>query len=87
MMSDEEKPPSMQQPTQELPPARYPFDRVIVSEGSTPRKLTPPEFFALPLAKRIQYVVEQKAAFFAGDSEVDPKEALKQMRKIRTELH
>ncbi len=85
-MSDEEKPPSMQQSTPQ-PPARYPFDRVIVSEGSTPRKLTPPEFFALPLAKRIQYVVEQKASFFDGDAEVDPKEALKQMRKIRTELH
>ena len=86
MMSDEEKPPSMDI-TPQPPPPRYSFDRVIVSDGGTSRRLTPPEFFALPLAKRIQYVVEQRASFFAGDAEVDSKEALKQMRKIRTELH
>lgn len=70
------------------PPPPFPFDRVVVNgpEG-TSRDLSPSEFFALPLAQRIQYVVQQKAAFFAGDQKVDSKEALAQMRKLRAQLH
>ena len=69
-------------------PPRFPFDRVVIVDpaGST-RDLSPSEFFALPLAQRIQFVVQQKAAFFAGDQKVDSKEALAQMRKIRAQLH
>lgn len=69
-------------------PPSFPFDRVVVKspEGSS-RDLSPTEFFALPLAQRIQYVVQQKAAFFAGDRVVDSKEALAQMRKLRAQIH
>ena len=69
-------------------PPPVPFDRVVVADppGSS-RDLSPSEFFALPLAQRIQYVVQQKAAFFSGDQKVDSKEALAQMRKIRAQLH
>jgi hypothetical protein len=69
-------------------PPQFPFDRVVIADpsGST-RNLSPSEFFALPLAQRIQFVVQQKAAFFAGDQKVDSKEALAQMRKLRAQLH
>lgn len=65
----------------------YPFDQVIVSDGSSARELSPPEFFALPLAERIQYVVQQKASFFANGREIDSKEALGQLRKLRAQVH
>jgi hypothetical protein len=69
-------------------PPQFPFDRVVVADAAgTTRNLSPSEFFALPLAQRIQFVVQQKAAFFAGDRKVDSKEALAQMRKIRAQLH
>jgi hypothetical protein len=69
-------------------PPQFPFDRVVVADPPGPsRALSPAEFFALPLAQRIQYVVQQKAAFFSGDRKVDSKEALAQMRKIRAQLH
>lgn len=64
-----------------------PFDLVVVSEGASLRNMSPAEFFALPLAQRIQYVVQQKASFFADGCQVDSKEALGQMRKIRAQLH
>lgn len=69
-------------------PPPFPFDRVVVADPSgSSRNLSPSEFFALPLAQRIQYVVQQKAAFFSGDQKVDSKEALAHMRKIRAQLH
>jgi len=69
-------------------PPRFPFDKVVVADPpGTSRNLSPSEFFALPLAQRIQFVVQQKAVFFAGDQKVDSKEALAQMRKIRAQLH
>jgi hypothetical protein len=69
----------------ENPP--FPFDRVVVVDppGSS-RDMSPSEFFALPLAQRIQFVVQKKAAFFAGEKKVDSKEALAQLRKIRAHV-
>lgn len=70
----------------ELPP--FPFDRVVVADptGSS-RDLTPSEFFALPLAERIQYVVQQKASFFFGDRKIDSRDALAQLRRLRAQVH
>ena len=65
----------------------FPFDQVVVLEGGSRRNMSPGEFFALPLAQRIQFVVTQKAAFYAAGHEVDPKEVLGQMRKMRALLH
>lgn len=69
------------------PPPAFPFDRVVLTEGGSVRTLSPAEFFALPLAQRIQFVVQQKAAFFAHDEQLDAKQALGQLRKIRARLH
>jgi len=68
-------------------PPPFPFDRVVVADAGTSRDLSPSEFFALPLAQRIQYVVQQKAAFFSGDRKIDSKDALAQMRKLRAQVH
>lgn len=76
------------QPVPAAPPAPPPpFDAVVVAEGGIRRNLSPSEFFALPLAQRIQYVVQKKAVFLQGGREVDSKEALGQMRKLRANLH
>jgi hypothetical protein len=64
-----------------------PFDQVVISEGNVTRNLSPSEFFALPLAQRIQFVVQQKVVFYSQGSQIDAKLALGQMRKIRAQLH
>ncbi len=69
------------------PVLELPFDRVVVTDGGTNRDLSPVEFFALPLAQRIRYIVQQQASFFADGESVDAREVLGQMRKIRAALH
>lgn len=69
------------------PGPRFPFDQVVVAEGSEQRTLSPGEFFSLPLAQRIQYVVQQRASFYAAGRQIDSKEALGQMRRLRAQLH
>jgi hypothetical protein len=64
-----------------------PFDRVVLVDGAGQRTLSAEEFFALPLAERIQYVVQQKASFFAANTPVDARQALSQMRRLRARLH
>lgn len=61
-----------------------PFDAVVISEDSGTRNMSPGEFFALPLAQRIQHVVEQRAAFFARGVPVDAKAALAHIRRVKT---
>jgi len=82
--SDKSPKPVLQEPART---AQFPFDEVVVAEGGTRRNLSPGEFFALPLAQRIQYVVQQTASFYAGGQPVDSKEVLKQMRTMRARLH
>lgn len=77
----ESPPPTMQAATQ-TPPV-LPFDRVVIADDSGTRDLTPEQFFALPLAQRIQFVVEHRASFLAGEERVDSKEALARIRQSR----
>ena len=74
------------QPVRAAPPPP-PFDAVVVADGGIRRNFSPSEFFALPLAERIQYVVQKKAVFLSDGREVDSKDALGQMRKLRANLH
>jgi len=69
------------------PATKLPFDVVVVAEGEARTNLTPEQFFALPLAERIKYVVSQRASFFAEGRAVDAREVLSQMRKMRAQLH
>lgn len=81
----ESLPQSMQVATQ--PPTALPFDRVVIADAAGTRDLTPEQFFALPLAQRIQFVVEHRASFLAGEERVDPKEALARIRQSRARTH
>ena len=65
----------------------FPFDSVVVADGGAQRSLSPQEFFALPLAQRISFVVAKKAVFYAAGREVDSKEALANLRRMRAQLH
>ena len=68
--------------------SELPFDHVIVAFEGGERRLSPDEFFALPLALRIQFVIQQKAAFYADGRPVDSKQVLGSMRKMRAQqLH
>lgn len=79
---------SMIESTSPAAASPYPFDEIIVADKTGARRnLSPGEFFALPLAERIQYVIEQKASFFASGRQLDPKEALGLMRKLRASIH
>ena len=84
---EESTKPVVEQPHSPPPAPKLPFDVVVVAEGSVSRNLTPQEFFALPLAERIKYVVSQRASFFAAGRPVDSREVLSQMRKMRAQLH
>jgi hypothetical protein len=70
----------------EQPPA-FPFDHVVLTEDGSQRTLSPSEFFALPLAQRLRQVVQHKAAFYSADTQLDAKEVLGQIRKLRAWLH
>jgi hypothetical protein len=58
------------------------FDEAVLV-GPPPRRLSSDEYFALPLASRIQTVLEKKVAFFKDGQEVDAKEALARVRAAR----
>ena len=68
------------------PPEAMPFDAVVITDasGAGARNMSPGEFFALPLAERIQHVVQQRASFFARGQPVDAKAALAHIRRVKT---
>ncbi|MBK6696038.1 MAG: hypothetical protein IPG50_28085 [Myxococcales bacterium] len=77
-----------------LPPAApgppavgWPFDRILIARDGATREMTPEQFFALPLAERIEVVVQRRASFWAGSAEVDAKEALARIRAARARAH
>jgi hypothetical protein len=56
------------------------YDRVLVlaNDGSTERTLTPAEFDGLGLDERVRLILGKKLRFYAGQSEVSLKEALRE---------
>ena len=60
-----------------------PFDRVEVPGTNGPaREMSASEFLALPLAARIGFVPQGQLRFFAGDAEVDRRDALRWLREL-----
>ena len=59
------------------------FDSVIISNGATPRRLSPAEFFELPLSERIQHVIARTASFYSAGREIDRVKALAEIRRAR----
>jgi hypothetical protein len=49
----------------------------------TERRLSPSEFFALPLALRLRHVIARTAVFLRGGVEIDAQAALAHMRTLR----
>jgi len=60
----------------------YPFDEVRIV-APPPETMTPAEFFALPLAKRVRHVLTKTAVFLRGGEVVDAADALAQLRADR----
>ena len=59
------------------------FDRVLLQRAGKWQIVTIDEFFALPLSARIQHVIERTVAFQLRGAEVDQKEALAALRRMR----
>jgi hypothetical protein len=54
------------------------FDKVVMeSPGEAPREMTPQEFRAVPIAKRVDLLVKGQFKFYKGGQPVSPMEALK----------
>ena len=60
----------------------YPFDEVHIL-APPPHTMSPAEFFALPLAKRVRHVLTKTAVFLRGGEVVDAADALAQLRADR----
>ena len=58
------------------------FDEALLA-GPPEQRLSSEEYFALPLASRIQTVLENKVAVFKDGREVEAKEALSRVRLAR----
>ncbi len=61
------------------------FDTVFLREPSSWREITIDEFFELPLSERVRHVLERNVAFWRDGVEIDKKEALAVLRKLRAE--
>lgn len=59
------------------------FDRVLLLRDGRHEVLTVDEFFALPLSQRIRHVIERTVTFKLGPTEVDHREALAALRRMR----
>jgi hypothetical protein len=56
---------------------------VLLKQGDAWVEVTVDEFFALPLSKRIRHVIDRSVAFQRDGKEVDQKEALAHLRRMR----
>lgn len=59
------------------------FDRVLLKQDGNWVELTVDEFFELPLSHRIRHVIERTVAFKLRGVEVDQREALAALRRMR----
>lgn len=70
-------------------PVAFPFDVVVLDGegGGFERRLSPTEFFSLPLAERIKHVVQGRASFYSGGRRIEARDVLGTIRKQRTSTH
>lgn len=59
------------------------FDEVHVLRGGRWERIPIEEFFAMPLNTRVRRIIERSVAFYRQGEEVDRKEALAALRKLR----
>lgn len=58
-------------------------DRVVLTEHGEERSMSLEDFFDLPLSKRIRFLIDGAARFYAGSEQVDTGDALAHLRKIQ----
>jgi len=51
--------------------ADLPFDAVVIERGTEKLRLTAAEFLRLPLAERVQVILERRVEFFQGTGTVE----------------
>ncbi len=61
-----------------------PFNRVVLTEGGTRQELSAERFVALPLDRKIKYILSRSVEFFNGTTAVDRKTALAHLRDWST---
>jgi hypothetical protein len=61
-----------------------PFDRVVVTIDSSATQLSIAQFLALPLDRRIGYVLARQVQFFLGQTPVDRRAALASLHQQAT---
>lgn len=59
---------------------RLPFDEILVAELDGRRSLTPDEFLAMPLHRRVAWLLERRLSFLSVGKPVDSREALTALR-------
>jgi hypothetical protein len=59
----------------------FPFDRVVIKEKNGRKTMTIDEFLAIPLAEKIQYILDRNIEFYDGLMPVDRKTALAHLRR------
>ena len=61
-----------------------PFDRVVISADAKREELSVEQFLALPLDRRIGYVLSRAIEFFKGGAPVDRRVALGSLQQQRS---
>lgn len=59
-----------------------PFDRVVLQLDDGQQELSVDEFLALPVHKRVGYLLSRSLSFYLGKTEVDRREALTRLRAM-----
>lgn len=59
------------------------FDRILIERDGRWDAISLDEFFAFPLSQRIRHVIERKVRFQLAGVEVNQKDALASMRRLR----
>lgn len=60
------------------------FDRIVITGTDQPsEEFTAEEFLALPLHRRVKYVLQRKVQFFRADNAIDRSEALKSLMQYQ----
>jgi hypothetical protein len=61
-----------------------PFDRVVLTEGGKRTVLRTQEFLAIPLPRKIQYILARTVEFYSGNVPVERRVALSSLRELRS---
>jgi hypothetical protein len=58
-----------------------PFNRVVLKSGQGDKRLTVPEFEAIPLTQRVRALLEKRVEFYLDQARVEQTQALRALRE------